>query len=192
VQYLLDRLGPDASVLLVGVATGRGVTTANVIEKALADGRRAVALCYEQPAAAPIPGVPVVRADARALPFADGSFDYVVSNAVVEHLGGVEGARRLLAESARVSRRGYVHTTPNRWFPVETHTLLPLLHWGPRRWQTRVFARFGYRFPPSGYWLFSPRTLAAVHPGTAVVRLGRSPMAMTLLVTGPDDGREAG
>jgi len=32
----------------------------------------------------------------------------------------------------RVCRRGVFLTTPNRWFPVEFHTVLPLVHWLPK------------------------------------------------------------
>ena len=30
-----------------------------------------------------------------------------------------------------MARRGIFVTTPNRWFPVEFHTVLPLVHWLP-------------------------------------------------------------
>ena len=64
------------------------------------------------------------------MPFADGEFDIVFSNAVIEHVGGREQQRRFVEESLRVARRAFV-TTPNRWFPVEVHTRLPLVHWLP-------------------------------------------------------------
>ena len=70
------------------------------------------------------------RADALELPFEDGSFDIVFSNAVIEHVGGEEEQRRFVAEALRVGRRAFI-TTPNRWFPVEVHTRLPLVHWLP-------------------------------------------------------------
>jgi SAM-dependent methyltransferase len=43
------------------------------------------------------------RADARALPFADASFDLVASTALLEHVSGVDAAMR---EMARVTRPG--------------------------------------------------------------------------------------
>src|SRR5215207_6216230 len=71
-----------------------------------------------------------VQGDALELPFEDGSFDVVFSNAVIEHVGGKEAQRRFLAEALRVAPRAFV-TTPNRWFPIEVHTRLPLVHWLP-------------------------------------------------------------
>ena len=76
------------------------------------------------------PRIRYVQGDALELPFADGEFDVVFSNAVVEHVGGRERQRRFVAEALRVGRRAFV-TTPNRWFPVEVHTRLPLVHWLP-------------------------------------------------------------
>jgi SAM-dependent methyltransferase len=71
-----------------------------------------------------------VQGDALNLPFGDAEFDIVFSNAVIEHVGGREQQRRFVEEALRVARRAFV-TTPNRWFPVEVHTLLPLVHWLP-------------------------------------------------------------
>ncbi len=77
------------------------------------------------------PGLRFVRADGRALPFADGAFDFVHASAVLEHVGSREMQGRFLAELRRVARRGVFFTTPNRWFPIEFHSVLPLLHWLP-------------------------------------------------------------
>ena len=52
------------------------------------------------------------------------------SNAVIEHVGGRERQRQLVSEAIRVGRRVFI-TTPNRRFPVEVHTRLPLVHWLP-------------------------------------------------------------
>ncbi len=71
-----------------------------------------------------------VQGDALNLPFRDGEFDIVFSNAVIEHVGGSDEQRRFVEESLRVARRAFI-TTPNRWFPVEVHTRLPLVHWLP-------------------------------------------------------------
>ena len=76
-------------------------------------------------------GLSFVRADGRALPFASGSFDYVHSSAVLEHVGSREMQALFIRELWRVARKGVFATTPNRWFPIEFHTVLPLLHWLP-------------------------------------------------------------
>ena len=79
-----------------------------------------------------------VAGDGRCLPFRDGAFDVVFSNSVIEHVGDTDSQARFAREAMRVGRRFWVQT-PNRWFPVEQHLLIPLIHWLPRRWQ-RVLA----------------------------------------------------
>ncbi len=71
---------------------------------------------------------PYVVADGCHLPFADDAFDMVVSNAVIEHVGDADRQRLFVAEHLRTARN-VVITTPNRWFPVESHTQVLLLHW---------------------------------------------------------------
>jgi hypothetical protein len=92
------------------------------------------------------PGLRFVQADGCDLPFADNSFDFVHSSAVIEHVGDRVRQARLLAELWRVARRGVFVTTPNRWFPVEVHTMLPLLHWLPPWWYRSILRRIGLPF----------------------------------------------
>jgi SAM-dependent methyltransferase len=66
----------------------------------------------------------------ESLPFRDSEFDIVFSNAVVEHVGNRHQQAQFMNELCRVARAFFV-TTPNRWFPVEHHTGLPLLHYLP-------------------------------------------------------------
>ena len=77
------------------------------------------------------PGVRFVRVDPGPLPFPDNSFDIVHASAVIEHVGNRRRQGEFLAELWRVARLGIFVTTPNRWFPVEFHTVLPLVHWLP-------------------------------------------------------------
>ena len=65
------------------------------------------------------------------LPIADRSFDWTVSSAVLEHVGGPEAQVAFLADCARTCN-GLFLTTPNRWHWLEFHTKLPVLHWLPR------------------------------------------------------------
>ena len=77
-----------------------------------------------------------------ALPFADTSFDVVVSNHVIEHL---DDAAVHMRELARVLRPGglvYL-ATPNRLWPWEVHYRLWLLHWLPGPLFERALRRLG-------------------------------------------------
>lgn len=86
-------------------------------------------------------GEKVVLGDGMSLPFADGSFDLVFSNSVIEHVGDRAQQARFAAEIARVGKQYWVQT-PNRYFPIEHHLWTPLVHWFPRRWQAAILPRF--------------------------------------------------
>ena len=60
------------------------------------------------------------------LPFGDNSFDIATSNAVLEHVGSYENQMLFVKELCRVANRVFV-TVPNRFFPIEHHTALPLV-----------------------------------------------------------------
>jgi len=92
------------------------------------------------------PGLTYRRADGRRLPFADASFDVVHSSAVLEHVGSAENQHEFIAELTRVASRAVFLTTPNRWFPIEFHSLLPLAHWLPRPWFRSLLRGTRYDF----------------------------------------------
>ncbi|MEP6907951.1 MAG: class I SAM-dependent methyltransferase [Pseudoxanthomonas sp.] len=72
------------------------------------------------------------------LPFADESFDVVLTNHVIEHVGDEQAQRAHLAELHRVMRPdgvGYL-AVPNRWMLVEPHYKLAFLSWLPHAWRT--------------------------------------------------------
>jgi len=79
------------------------------------------------------------------LPFADGEFAIAYSNAVIEHVGSTEQQALFLKELARVGRRVFV-VSPNRLFPVELHTGLPLLHYLPKPWFRALLRRTALRY----------------------------------------------
>lgn len=76
------------------------------------------------------PDVTFVTADGRSLPFEDKEFDIGFSNAVIEHVGTREQQRAFAGELMRCCRAVFV-ATPNRHFPIDPHTLYPLVHWLP-------------------------------------------------------------
>jgi methyltransferase family protein len=88
------------------------------------------------------PAVKLVAADARALPFPDRTFEIGFSNAVIEHVGSRADQRRFVAEIARTCRRVFI-ATPNARFPVDPHTLLPVVHWLPRSIRHPLLRRTG-------------------------------------------------
>lgn len=73
-----------------------------------------------------------------SLPFADASFDAVISNHVIEHVGDETAQKAHLAELRRVLRPGGIGylAVPNRWMLVEPHYRLAFLSWLPHGWRS--------------------------------------------------------
>lgn len=112
------------SVLLVG-AGGGDEQWENQVERSIADGASFTVWCGSDRRS----GLEnYIVCDGRALPFRNGSFDLVFSNAVVEHVGDEPDQALFVAEHARAGR-WWAATTPNRWFPIESHTLAVFRHW---------------------------------------------------------------
>lgn len=88
------------------------------------------------------PGVRFLEADLREIPLPNGYFDYGICNAVVEHAGSTREQAALVTEVCRVCRC-VLFTTPNKRFPLELHTWLPVLHWLPDLTYRRVLRRLG-------------------------------------------------
>ena len=122
------------------------------------------------------PKVTAVRADGRALPFLDDQFDIGFSNAVVEHLPDHDSQRAFVGELCRVSRRVFV-TTPNRQFPIDTHTLVPFAHWLPGERRDRVYRALGRR-EGLELRLLTPGGLLTLFPPSASARLLRRGMTI--------------
>lgn len=77
------------------------------------------------------PGLKFLKADGTNLPFSNNSFDIVFSSAVAEHVGSYENQKKFYKEILRVGQKAFI-TTPDRLFPIEVHTGLPLLHYLPK------------------------------------------------------------
>jgi Methyltransferase domain len=94
---------------------------------------------------ASFPGLAFTRIAGDNLPYRDGQFDLALSFAVLEHVGSAEKQRHFLAELARIAR-AFIVFTPYRYFPVEMHTLLPLLHWLPVERHRAILKALGMTF----------------------------------------------
>ena len=123
------------------------------------------------------PDIEYLQGDGCALPFPDGSFDIVHSNAVIEHVGGRDMQEAFVREALRVGRRVFL-TTPNRFFPVEVHTRLPLVHWLPDELAGKVYDRAGKPWARANH-LLGPRELRELFP--AAVRIHN--LGLTLVAT---------
>lgn len=89
-----------------------------------------------------------VIGDARDMSqFADGAFDVVFSNSVIEHVGDISDQKQMATEVQRVGKRFFLQT-PNKRFPIEPHFLFPFFQYMPftiKIWLVRHFSLGNYR-----------------------------------------------
>jgi len=125
----------------------------------------------------------LVVADARAMPFGDGEFDVAYCNSLIEHIDPAE--RPLVAaEIGRVARRWFVQT-PNLWFPLDPHTLLPGYQFLPTALQRRV-ARLGAAGAShEPVRLLDAGELRRAFPDARIVRERVGPLTKSLIAAGP-------
>lgn len=121
-----------------------------------------------------------IQGDARDLSqYADGQFDIVFSNSVIEHVGDEKDIARMASEIRRVGKNYYVQT-PNRYFPIEPHFVFPMFQFLPIRVRTMLLQNFRMGWIPRipdraeaesmarSVHLLSKREMAALFPDATV------------------------
>ncbi len=141
-------LSPDQTVVDIGVTNNKVFELDNYFEILYPRKDKITAVGLEDASylEKAYPGLRFVQVRAGPLPFDDNEFDVAHASAVIEHVGGRENQVAFLAELWRVARKGLFVTTPNRWFPIEFHTMLPVLHWLPPPTFRLLLDRLGYGF----------------------------------------------
>lgn len=126
------------------------------------------------------------QGDALDLPFADGEFDIAFSNSVIEHLDPADW-ERFASEIQRVSKRFFVQT-PNKWFPVEPHVLLPGYQFLPRTLQRKVWPLAVRNEPYDEITLLTSEGLSRLFPGAEILRERVGPWTKSLIAIGQAGG----
>lgn len=115
------------------------MTNAGIVERRIAnsyDVKMSINIVHA------VTSYPFMIADARRMPFGNDYVDFALANAIIEHVGDEADQRQMVDEMTRVAC-SWVITTPNKWFPVESHTSAIFLHWLPswRRKNEEYFTR---------------------------------------------------
>ena len=130
-----------------------------------------------EPIEATFPNVTNIVGDARDMrELKDKQFEVVFSNAVIEHVGNFQQQRQMAEEVQRVGKR-YIVQTPNRYFPIEPHVLIPFFQFFPLK--LKVFTA---THSPNWGWkashieelstirLMSEKELRSVFPGAHIFK----------------------
>jgi SAM-dependent methyltransferase len=129
------------------------------------------------------PGRRFVRGDARALPFESGSFEIAYSNSLVEHLDPAD-RQRFADEIRRVAGRYWIQT-PNRYFPIEPHVLLPGFQFLAEPARRRLWRLGMPRTPYEQIELLSAAELRRLFPGAVILRERFAGLTKSLIAAGP-------
>lgn len=96
------------------------------------------------------PRVKTVTYQSGVFPFVEKKFDICWCNAVIEHVGDKERQEKFLREIRRVAKVAFI-TTPNKYFPIEVHTKIPLLHYLPKELFDKILIKIGMSWATENY-----------------------------------------
>ena len=69
-----------------------------------------------------------------------------MSNATLEHVGSYQNQCKFVKELYRISRKRCIISTPNRYFPIDSHTMLPFIHWLPKKIHRKILKLLNQSF----------------------------------------------
>jgi ubiquinone/menaquinone biosynthesis C-methylase UbiE len=90
--------------------------------------------------------IKILQGDGRQTNLKKNSYDIAFSSATIEHVGSFPNQVKFIKEMLRVAKKGIFVTTPNRYFPFDLHTFLPLIHILPKKIHRKILKFFGYQF----------------------------------------------
>lgn len=169
-EIFIEKIKPSAEtkILDVGVTCDRDNTSSNYFEQFYPYKKHITCVGTEDAfwLEGQYPGLKFHKIEPHSkLPFEDGQFDVAFSNAVIEHVGSSAAQQKFISELLRVSKAFFI-TTPNRWFPIETHTMLVLIHYLPVKWWRKCLGLLGYEYysHESNLNLLDKKTLTQLFP----------------------------
>lgn len=135
------------SIVDVGITPDTTLPDSNFFERLYQKRDRLVTTSIEDASfiTKSYPGIQFVRTPGDSLPFCDNAFDITFCSAVLEHVGDDTAQRHFIRELLRISKKFFI-ITPNRLFPVEFHTFLPLIHWLPQACHQAILKKTGMDF----------------------------------------------
>ena len=88
----------------------------------------------------------ILIGDGRNNNLPNNSFDIVHSNATIEHVGSYKNQLLFIKECIRVAKKYVFIQTPNRFYPIDFHTILPFIHWLPKNIHRKILNIIGLNF----------------------------------------------
>tara|TARA_B100000989_G_scaffold298905_1_gene290935 strand:+ start:33458 stop:34147 length:690 start_codon:yes stop_codon:yes gene_type:complete len=92
------------------------------------------------------PEINIILGDGRNMNLKDNIFDIVHCNATLEHVGDFKNQIQFVKECIRVSKKFVFIQTPNKNYPLEFHTKIPLIHYLPCKIYKKILIALGLNF----------------------------------------------
>lgn len=92
------------------------------------------------------PFLKTILGDGRNTNLPNNEFDISISNATIEHVGSFEEQKAFVNEMFRITKKKVIIVTPNRFYPIDTHTMLPFIHWLPKKIHRKILKFLNYDF----------------------------------------------
>ena len=87
-----------------------------------------------------------IKGDAKNIKLKKNTFDISFCSATIEHVGSYANQKKLVSELFRVSKNYVFLTTPNRSYPIDFHTKLPLIHLLPKYMHRKILKVIGLNY----------------------------------------------
>jgi hypothetical protein len=87
-----------------------------------------------------------IISDGKKTNLKSNSYDIVHSSATIEHVGNIQNQILFVKECLRLGKKYIFITTPNRYYPIDFHTKIPIIHWLPKKIHRSVLRFIGLRF----------------------------------------------
>ena len=76
----------------------------------------------------------------------DMTSDLVISSAAIEHVGNKSNQIKMIENIIKLTNKIFIITTPNRYYPIDFHTKLPLIHWFSKKFHRFCLKKIGLDF----------------------------------------------
>ena len=143
---------PQTTILDIGFSSEEYSETDNFLEKNYDFPSKITALGIDDPQKFldRYPLTKAIQYDGKKFPFSDYCFTVGWSNAVIEHVGDRDSQLLFIKEINRTCNQAFI-TTPNRYFPIEVHTRLFLLHYLPKPIFDMILKLLNKKWATDGY-----------------------------------------
>jgi len=88
----------------------------------------------------------IIIGDGKKTNFSNNYFDIVHSNATIEHVGSFKNQIAFVKEMLRITNHYVFIQTPNRFYPIDFHTIIPFIHWLPKNIHRKILKLFKMNF----------------------------------------------